>query len=456
MSRSGPNLVVKYLEKTCWVAMLLWLVLISMSSAAYQSVSWMIMSAVLYGICVFYTVAIMLGCSYNSRALKRGRLVIVLAALPLFWLYLQTVLPLGNTLLSGLLPSSSGFQDMHSQALVSVDVIRTRHLLYSYLPPFICLLLMCTMLTKRSRIKHVLYLSVFLLLLHSAVGIYAKYSGIYFIDESQLDGHWSAARGWFVNRNHYAAFILSSLLGLLSFIAYYSREQQASPYVMVVLAFLVLISLVAVVLSQSRAGLVCWVFIFISSGLMTLRSVTRDRGDWANRRSLPMIAILSLVGVALVGMFFGAEMWSRLESSTLSIGERGLQWDLTWQAISQSPWFGYGGGSYAQVFQYFRGYSELRQVIFDQSHNHYLHLWLEQGLVGLVLWLGLIAITFKKAVAGIRDSKSNLVISVSFAACFVIGAALIQSLVDFNLQIINLRCFFFVIIGIILALPSAR
>ncbi|NNC98791.1 MAG: hypothetical protein HKN85_01280, partial [Gammaproteobacteria bacterium] len=125
-------------------------------------------------------------------------------------------------------------------------------------------------------------------------------------------------------------------------------------------------------------------------------------------------------------------------------------------AIQRAWLFGYGGGSYETVFQYFREYSQFRQVSFNQSHNDYLHLWLEQGLLGLLLWLAALVLAIRHAVITIRATGSTLIKAVSAAALLVLTAALLQSGVDFNLQIVNIRSLFFVIIALLYSTPTVR
>lgn len=454
MSSLRSPLLGNLIDQACWFFFLVWLLLASLASAPYDSVSWMLLSCLLYSASALYCVALLLGGRHNKKALNRNSLIIALAALSLLWLFIQTVLPVGNVLLQILNSSATHATWLLPGDQISIDPARTRWVMYSYFPAFVCMLLTCSMVNSRIRVKQILYLFIFVLLLHALVGIYVKYAGLYLVDKSQLDGHWSAARGWFVNRNHYAAFILTSMVGVLTF-AIYRSQSEGKGLIKLLLMVSLIISFVAIVLSQSRAGLGCWVLVMLTAWFTSIYR-TRRSGYGANKSkySIGIRLVWAFIFIA-VGLVFGTELWERLLHSPLSIGERGLQWQITFSAIKLSPWFGFGGGSYAQVFQYFRDYAELRQVVFDQSHNHYLQLLLEQGVVGLLLWLALLAMVGKRAISVIRKSKSRLIVSAAAAISLLLVAALVQSLVDFNLQIINLRCFFFVLIGLILALPTA-
>jgi len=154
-------------------------------------------------------------------------------------------------------------------------------------------------------------------------------------------------------------------------------------------------------------------------------------------------------------LYFGKDLLLRFSTDAL-LGERLSQWTLTWQAIEQAWLLGYGGNSYADVFQIFRGDQDFRQVVFNQAHNDYLHIWLEQGLVGLALWLGLLSIALRAAFRGFTNSASQLSRAVLISVAVVLIAALAQSAVDFNLQILNIRVYFFVIMSLVFSVPAIR
>ena len=183
-------------------------------------------------------------------------------------------------------------------------------------------------------------------------------------------------------------------------------------------------------------------------------SIVVGRGKLINalrfsRRKL--LIKLTVIVVVVIG-FFGAELMLRFSADSL-LGERSAQWALSLASIKQAWILGYGGNSYADVFQVVRGYQDFRQVLYNQSHNDYLHILLEQGLLGLTLWLGLLMLVFRAAYTAITNTTSSLVISTLVSVMVVLFAALLQSGVDFNLQILNIRCYFFVIMSLAFSVP---
>lgn len=83
----------------------------------------------------------------------------------------------------------------------------------------------------------------------------------------------------------------------------------------------------------------------------------------------------------------------RLKGASFAVSGRGYEWQKAWLIFLSAPWFGYGWGSYAlQGFLVdvypsgFRPYET--NVLFTHSHNSFLNLLVEMGLVGTLLVLG--------------------------------------------------------------------
>ncbi|NND81203.1 MAG: O-antigen ligase family protein [Gammaproteobacteria bacterium] len=293
-----------------------------------------------------------------------------------------------------------------------------------------------------------------LVVFHGVSAIVANGAGVYLVDPRQLDGHFDVARGWFVNRNHFAAFMLLCSVGGISAVL---PERQDSVKVLVKVAAAVMLTLVsaAIIMSQSRAALGCLLLLPVLIVLL-LQHLRGCNGLWWIRKRQSYLLAGALLGLVLLvlALNFGGELVRRILHGGLGIGERGLQWQVTWQAISDRLIVGHGGGSYASVFQAYRGDAELRQVVFDQAHNDYLHIWLEQGLIGLTLWLAFIALAFKSGWQALHNTRSSLIAATLASGLCITLFALLQSFVDFNLQIVNLRSYFFVIIALLLAVPT--
>jgi len=457
--------VISILDALIWYAYLVLLFAVSFVNNYYSSQVWLLVSACAYTLCGLCVLSAINGGRCNWYGLGQAKFALMILVAILVLLILQTYIPVekhtevllfDNSLYNGVQPSW-----FNSDGLWSVVPRKTRWLFNSEALIFTIFALSIALLVSRRRLRQLLLVMLLVGFFHSLVGIGAKYSGLALVDLQQLDGHFSAARAWFINRNHYAAFVSLCLLGPLAFQMKILITQSKASFLSIaadqitsyrlIYPLALGLGMVALVLSQSRAGFLA----FLSMLALTVFYFGRNGFalglGFNRRRLLAPVAVAAIVVIA----YFGSELALRFSSDAL-LGERIAQWSITWEAIKHAWLLGYGGNSYADVFQVFRGYEDFRQVLFNQSHNDYLHIWLEQGLLGLMLWLGFLVVLLRAAHQGIVNTTSSLVSATLICTIIVILAALLQSAVDFNLQILNIRYYFFVIISLAYSVPAIR
>ncbi|MBI4373119.1 MAG: O-antigen ligase family protein [Candidatus Omnitrophica bacterium] len=174
--------------------------------------------------------------------------------------------------------------------------------------------------------------------------------------------------GVFVNPNAvgaYAAILVP--IALWSYLC--SRRRLA--------LFLLLLTGIALVLSQSRAGMVSTL---LGSGYFFMFYQRRYR-------KTVMLGLLFLIGcLFLYSELFGSsliEQYFRFE--TISTGSGRLEaWKEVMRLIRVRPWFGYGFGTEDQLFQRF-------DIVFQEhsgayAHNSYIGLVSQLGLVGACIF----------------------------------------------------------------------
>jgi len=439
-----------------WYFYLVLLVFIAFVSGPYKSDSWLMVSVGVY----VYTAAYMFFClcsqTGNLFALRHAKGLTVLLLFALLWLVLQLWLP-RQLFLEGYVFGQHISPDWFELTLpLTVVPERTKWVLLSNVMVFILFVLTLNLITHRRRVKEFVWVLLIVGLIHAMLGIFAKYSGVYFVDKANLDGHFEVARGWFINRNHFAAFVSLCLLSALAM--QFKRIMTMRPgsglnfflkQIIKVSTFAFILGAVALFLSESRGAFLA----FFASFILCVGLLLRNEIFRIQRWHFLFFVVFALVSLSL---FFGDGMVDRFKNDALNIGERQTQWLITWQAIKQQFWFGYGAGSYELVFQTFREYADLRAAVYDQAHNDYLHIFLEQGLIGLLLWLGFIAFVIRDILLNYRQSKSTLISSTLLAGLIVITAILVQSLVDYPLQIMSIRCYFFVIVALLIAVPHIK
>ena len=462
-SQSSEFNIIKLIETLFWWAFLCLLAYSGFIQPVYASQSWLQFSAILYSFSGLYLCYVLMGGSPNIQAFEAAKWSIILLVLALFWLGIQIIWPFqveasSQFIFDLQLGAASEAERLQIPAWFSPDLTwslvpsETQSLLMSRL---MCLIVFCLTLLlcdSRVRVRQVLIVILLVGLVHAFSGIFAKYMNLLLVERKQVDGHFSAARGWFINRNHFAAFISLTMVTPIAFILKkLMRDKSDSTFGLaksiifvpqVFFCLSLLVGIFAMVVSQSRAGFLALPLAIALICVLNLSELKKVAGF---HRALMVITFV----IVFVVVIFGQEMVSRLANGFLSVGERGIQWAITWQAIKEQWFVGYGGGSYATVFQIIREHAPLREVIYDQSHSYYLHLWLEQGLVGLLLWLSFVGLAFLTAYKALKNSTSTMLRSLQFACIIVLISALMQSFVDFNLQILNIRLYFFVIIALI-------
>ncbi len=80
-----------------------------------------------------------------------------------------------------------------------------------------------------------------------------------------------------------------------------------------------------------------------------------------------------------------------------SLGRRMVQYETTWGMIKESPVFGVGTGAYKKHFSGIaeQKYTGWRAAPFDDPHNQYLFVLAENGIIGLLTFLGMIGMLLR-------------------------------------------------------------
>jgi len=150
----------------------------------------------------------------------------------------------------------------------------------------------------------------------------------------------------------------------------------------------------------------------------------RFRRDTARRSmvTLWLVLVIFLAGVVLVGREAGlsarlASVWSRVQRGDWSVATAGRQpvYKLTGSMIREKPFTGRGLNSFGEDFFYYKAESEAGQSVrllrqpgaFREVHNEYLQVWTELGVLGLVLFLSLLAIPVIRSVIILRREEDG-------------------------------------------------
>ena len=156
----------------------------------------------------------------------------------------------------------------------------------------------------------------------------------------------------------------------------------------------------------------------------------------------------TLVDAADPSQFEGGELPPRKEESLQQRLEVPL---LSLPLVAEAPLFGHGGGNYQWVFPRIKppGFPHY----WDHTHNDYIEIAIDVGLVGLGALLLLALGTAWRALKLLRHPQSRLTRGVGAAALMALCCMAIHAMVDFNLQIPANALTLTVLLALVWAVP---
>jgi len=233
--------------------------------------------------------------------------------------------------------------------------------------------------------------------------------------------------GPYVNRNHFAAYLVMATLvalGLALDALARLRERwqrrrrgylalgESAGMAFVRAGALVMVLVAGLFAAGSRGAIGAF-----AAAALALPFFARHRG-----RTAAAVGALAAFGVSWIGVSGFVSAWHR--------GVRGSRLDL-WAdmlpMLKHSPLFGIGWNAFPTAYGYYQ--TVWRTDWVGAAHNEYLQVLLDTGLLGAVVFGALFVIAFRHASLGARQGPVELGL---FGA--LLGLAL-DNLVDFNWQI---------------------
>lgn len=260
-----------------------------------------------------------------------------------------------------------------------------------------------------------------------------------------------AVSGFFVNRNHLAAFVLMSL-PFAAILAAPGRHWPYSPralrWAAVLLGLLAVVGLGAI---RSRAG----VILLAPALVATLALMATRAADGASRRAAQLWSAgvgLAVVAVLALGL---SPLMTRFEG----VGEnekRFERWPLVLEAAGEHQPLGAGLGAFDAVYRSVEPVQSLAPTFFNHAHNDYIELWLETGWPGVIL-LGLTAVWAARRQWRVwrqPQSRSDLMARAAGAALLLLA---LHSVVDFPIRTTSIMVLAALCLGLIAAaVPRSR
>lgn len=159
-----------------------------------------------------------------------------------------------------------------------------------------------------------------------------------------------------------------------------------------------------------------------------------------------ILLLIALIGLSLVFLRFsaGEAIQHRLDLLTQE-KSRLIIWKGAWHLWQNSPWYGLGIDNFKYYYPAFSLPGDGSTL--ENAHNDYLQLFIETGVLGIILLFSLILSFFYYSLQYLRkcsaSSPSKIAITTQIAA---LGSLALQALVDFSFYILP----FNIIIGVLL------
>ena len=291
---------------------------------------------------------------------------------------------------------------------------------------------------------HALLLSAVLVVIYALaqqVSTGGCYVGALLKKQGDYTGDRCLMSGTFANSNSFGCFVGMAFAAAVAMVLQERRRQRAFETddedggtrllrrlsgVTPVLLALALLFLGAQLFSSSRAAFAATAVVTV--GLLYLSMRGRWRSAAHVRRTMIAAAVIGAVMLAVAG---GAML---RKVSLLGDGaqfNRTAIWRTSLIAAQDSPWLGWGLGTYADIYAAYQ--PDQIRLTNDKAHSTPLELYVETGVLGTVPGLLMVLIPWGVCLVGAWRRRRHRYLMV--AAVAVPGIAVLHSTVDFSLQI---------------------
>jgi O-antigen ligase len=197
--------------------------------------------------------------------------------------------------------------------------------------------------------------------------------------------------------------------------------------------------LAALLLTGSRGGIAATGLAVIALAVLARRN--RARGEPV---SWPVL-FLGLVCIAGTGLLFGTVVSEKVAGAGFFDPNRLAAYRLTLQSIVDQPWFGWGYGTFVDVFPMYRDGSITGSGTWSQAHNTYLEALQGLGIVVGSIFVALVVLLVFRCCKGSALRRENAMVPrFAVAAAILVGA---HALIDFSLQIQAVALTFAALLG---------
>jgi len=298
----------------------------------------------------------------------------------------------------------------------------------------------------------------------SLLGIMQKLTGtkkIFWIVESFSEFPF----GSYINRNHFAGYICMVIplaLGFLisrfrSFFSSRKRNFKAADFQRhlfsnLLLVFAIVVMILALFSSLSRGGILA--FLFSIAAFFIIIAVSRLA--IGNNKVIKMSSfMLTVLIVFFFLIWIGHDAISdRLSDPSSPTATRITLYQDTLNIFSDFPVFGTGFGTFQYIYRKYKTVDD--QFFYEHTHNDYLEILSNLGLIGFLIVLVGIVLFLRKILLRWIERKDPYAKGITLGGVCAVFAILTHSLVDFNLHVPANALFLSIILGLIFNTVNLR
>jgi O-antigen ligase len=240
--------------------------------------------------------------------------------------------------------------------------------------------------------------------------------------------------GPYVNRNHFAGF--AEMVIPVALVPLALGKVRRERLILVVL--FALTSIIALLLSASRGGIISFCLQMLSLFLLLL--IRRVR-----RRHM-MVGGLVVLSAVMAGSWIGINhvlsRFSGIQNLEVSTGKRTAMQVDTWRLFQDHRFLGTGLGTFEMVYPPYDSLYDGKIV--NHAHNDYLEGLAETGILGGICCLWFLGVLVLHALEGTADLGKSFGSVLNLSGLMACIGILVHSLVDFNLHVPANALLFFV------------
>lgn len=244
--------------------------------------------------------------------------------------------------------------------------------------------------------------------------------------------------GPFVDRDDFAGFVELILPLGLSLLVFDGEQQERR----LLIGLFVVFPAAALVLSGSRAGVVCFLVELLLLGVLT--------GIMGRRSQRWLLAGVALAAVALAVWLGVGSTFQRFvgrEGTESSMGSRFQISSDTLHMFAAHPVLGTGMGTFETAFPLYQ--SHYIGPIVNHAHDDYAELLSDGGLIGGLCGLAFLWVLYRKGIRNLRHSRMPLTRSLYAGGLVACTGLLTHEFVDFNLHIMSNAVIFLTIAALV-------